>query len=64
MHDARGDFAAITREIRFGLAVHGEDHLALQNDVGSHTGVRVIGVELFRIIAPHVCMSKTFVVEL
>jgi hypothetical protein len=64
MHGARRNIAALASTIDLRFAIHGERHLASEDDVGSFCVMRVIGIERVRSILPYVRMSKSLTVQL
>lgn len=57
---AGGNVAAVADTISFGLPVHRETHLTIENDVGGEAGVRVVGIVGLRAILPDEGMREAF----
>ncbi|MFY9531988.1 MAG: hypothetical protein WBC04_04840 [Candidatus Acidiferrales bacterium] len=58
------DVAPIARTKTLRLAVHGESHLAVEDDMSRFGWVRVLGVECVWAILPDVGVRETFEVKL
>src|SRR5581483_646243 len=59
MHSFGGDVETVARVVSFRIAVHGDRHLSVENDVRGFTGMHVIGIESVGAILPNVRGGKS-----
>jgi len=64
VYRARRNVAARTRAKRFRLAIHGQRHLSIQDDVRRLDRMRVVSVSRARHVFPNVGVRKTLAMKL
>jgi len=59
-----GYIATVATAIGHARPIHGQRQFAVENDMRSFRGVRVIGIARVRRVLPDVCVSESFDVQL